>query len=329
MAAESLLGGTAGQNLSDATKALLDAFLGDTQGGTAQTTALAGGGALVVGKGANNETQGAVVAGTAAVTAEIKDGNLTLGVTLPAGVSLAFEGITTATTLAEVQKFFENKLSEAFGSNPTPQEQAHKQSVEKALDVLFQALGSSNLVVQHIKIVDAPSVATTAEGKEIVFDGSGTKATEVLALELAGMKPGDVLVLKNVANAVLAGPGTVKVDGSGATRLVGDLFDQHIIGGGGNDTLIGGGGNDTLEGGAGSDVFGFIAGGNYTIKMDKNDTLAFQIAGINSLAELLQYVTATKEVEGGVRYEFGDAGSITILGISPSEITADMVKFTI
>ena len=92
----------------------------------------------------------------------------------------------------------------------------------------------------------------------------------------------------------------------------------------------GGGGNDTLIGGSGDDVIGFNSIGDYTVEIDGADKLAFQFDGINTIEDLLPFVTGVSEADGNVTYEFlnGEA-SITLVGMTADEVTADMVIFNL
>lgn len=169
--------------------------------------------------------------------------------------------------------------------------------------------------------------ATT--GDTVLFDATAAgDANEFLAFMLKSLAPDKTLVLKGVEGAVLVGEGSVQVGDDLGSNLQGDIADQLIIGGTGNDTLVGGGGNDTLVGGGGEDVIGFNALGNYVVTAQTDDTFAFQFDGINSISDLAQYVTGASQTSEGVTVYFGDS-SITLVGLSANEITADMIKFTL
>ncbi len=147
---------------------------------------------------------------------------------------------------------------------------------------------------------------------------------------LSQIKAGNTLELRSVANAMLIGDGIVKVGDDKAVNLQGDIGNQHMTGGGGNDTLVGGGGNDTLIGGGGDNTFGFNSVGHYVIGAGNTDVFAFQFDGINSLDDLSPFVTGVTEANGGVTYEFVDgAATITLVGMSASEVTAEMIKFSL
>lgn len=338
MGAESLFGGSSEQLLTTETKALLDEFLTDTVGGTATLTDLGGEASLVIGTGANGELQGAVVSGSVAVAAEVNDGVLNVAIELPAGVNFGFEGLGELASIDEAQAYFTAQLEQSLPeSSADPAILNHFASLEKAITTLFESLkdkGATNLAVRVIKFIDnSGEVAGELDGdgssgQTIVFDGSDASATEALVFQLNDIKEGNTLSLIGVENAILTGNGHVVISDDTDAMVFGDMFDQHIVGGAGNDTLVGGGGNDTLEGGSGADIFGFNGLGNYTIKMDMNDKLAFDFEGLDSLLDLAHYMTGVIETAEGLTVEFGPA-SITLLGVSADDITADMVLFDI
>lgn len=339
MAAESLLGGSSGQELSSDTIALLDQFLTDTVGGSAQTSHIGTDATMIVGTGSQGEIQGAVISGSVAVAAEVNDGVMSLAISMPAGVNIAFEGLSSVSSSEDIQGYLNDQINAALPEDSSdPAVQALRSNLQNALEQLLNGLGEEGAVVRLVRIVDnsgssSASLATQAtaqSGHTITFDASGNHTSEVLALLLSDIKAQDTLELKGVERGLLVGSGTVVVNDTAAANLHGDLNSQKITGGSGNDTLVGGGGNDTLVGGAGDDTIGFDAVGHYTVQYATGDTLAFDFSGINSIADLLPHVTNVSESNGSVTYEFDHgAATITLVGISASEITAEMIKFTI
>ncbi|HWK54859.1 MAG TPA: hypothetical protein VNR18_10850, partial [Hyphomicrobiales bacterium] len=130
---------------------------------------------------------------------------------------------------------------------------------------------------------------------------------------------------------ILVGAGNARVDDSNGMMIVGDTTNQNITGGDGADTLVGGGGEDTLTGGAGEDEFGFIAKGHYTVTdfTVGEDMLAFGIDGVDSVDDLLDGLVNVIQNDGNTTFDFGENGSITLVGVDASQLTEDMVKFTI
>ncbi len=176
---------------------------------------------------------------------------------------------------------------------------------------------------------DAPQAGEAT--KEIFFDAGASKGKQVFALNMSKLGADKTLVIKNVEAALVAGPGNLRVDGTAGVRINSDNFGQNITGGGGNDTLVGGG-NDTLTGGVGSDIFGFTsaAKGNFTIT-DFNkttDQIGLKLTGVSTFAQLQAAVTGGSYANGAMTYNLGPDISITLVGIGPNDITADMIKFT-
>jgi Ca2+-binding RTX toxin-like protein len=339
MAADSLLGAVDQETLAPETLEFLSAFLADTQntGGVNSTTSLLpGGSVLVLGTGANNETQGVVVSRDgAAVAGELSDGVLNLSFSLPAGVTLVFEGLSETATVAEAQSYIAAQIAAGV-----PEGSPLRASLETALDTLISAMtgaGAAGVVVRIVAFDDRSSgsssgldAQTTATGQTIVFDAGANTSTDALAILLSTVQAGNTLKLIGVENGMLIGSGSVVVEGSKAATLVGDFHDQHIVGGAGADTLIGGGGNDTLDGGDGADVYGFNALGHYTIQFGQGDSLAFLVDGIDTVEQLLPFVTGFKDENNSVEIEFVDGGlTITLVGVSASDLTTDMIKFSL
>lgn len=348
MAAESLIGGI-GDDLADEVKDLLDQFLTDTQDGEVQTEDLGDGGVLVFGIGHEGETQGAIISGDVTIAVEVNAGVMNLAIQLPSGVNIGFESLSEKATPTEIADFLKAQIDDALpldSSDPAVQEL--NTSLTNALNNLIDGLiarGIGESVLSIISFADvsnslSESLATVAAettpgidplaNDTIVFDASSSEDNEVFALLLDEIQQGKVLELKGVENAALVGSGTVKVGDDTDVNLQGDNRDQNITGGGGNDTLVGGGGNDTLLGGGGDDIIGFNALGHYTVEIDNADKLAFQFDNIHTVADILPYVTNVSEADGNVTFEFLDGeASITLVGISASDVTADMVIFNL
>lgn len=315
---------------------LLDQYLNDTIGGTS-TTSKVGEGTLVVGKGANGETQGGVLPSGSGITGTMTDGTLTLTLTLPATVGMLFQGINNATPdqVSTALKAAVNTYMPGSDNNQ------YKQSVLKAVDDITTLLKSANVTGIVLRVVDfmnqgggqsgAQGTEKFGADKDIVLDMSGSASNEVFAINLANAN-GKNVVAKGLEAAVVAGPGSFQVDGTLNTRVVGDMADQKITGGAGKDTLVGGGGHDTLIGGAGADVIGFTALGNYTLtdfNKVEGDKLAFSMAGISSVADLAKHLTGVTDTSSGVTFKFDGGASITLVGVHASDITTDLIKFTL
>jgi hypothetical protein len=330
MAAESLLGGSTSDTLSDSTKALLDAILGDTVDSNVEVTTLDSGGSVVVGAGADGEAQSVVVSNGAAVVADVTDGVFTVALELPANVDMSFEGLSELATPAQATAYLTTQIDAALPADSADANVlALRASLEKAVSNVSQALESAGVTDAVVRVVNFADTSTTSD-TAVVIDGTTSGSNEVLALVVGSLKAGTVVDLKGVENAVVVGGGSVTVTDGTSTRLEGDSSAQQFTGGSGNDTLVGGG-NDTLVGGAGDDTIVFNGVGNFSVDLSGggDDTLAFQFNGINSLDDLVQYVTGVTESNGNVTYHFGEAASITLIGLSAADVTADMVSFIV
>lgn len=368
MASDSLFGGgddsgTGTDSLIDADdRALLDSILADFVGGPAVDF---DGGKLLSGDGPGGEKQGALTPGTGELEGVITNGDLTMEVDIPAGLGITFSG-KDGQDEGAAETYLNQQIGGYFkgfnGITVEPDSPAgqQQQSLTGAVDDLLGSLGggkdisvrlidflgktspgnsapltavvgSGDSTADTFTIVDTPAQPQNVGPNEILFDAGASKGKQVFAVNLSSLQNTKTLVLKNVEAALVAGPGTVRVDGTAPIRLNSDNFGQNITGSGGNDTLVGGG-NDTLTGGAGSDIFGFstAAKGRYTIT-DFNkttDQLGFKLTGVTNFEQLRAAVTKEVFANGSMTYDLGPDISITLVGLGPQDITAGMVKFT-
>jgi Ca2+-binding RTX toxin-like protein len=121
--------------------------------------------------------------------------------------------------------------------------------------------------------------------------------------------------------------------GAGNDDLDGQEGNDKLFGGPGNDILRAGYGHDELTGGSGNDTFGFYAPGHFRV-MDftiGEDRLFFDPAklGVNSIEQLVSYITHIDQRADGVTVDFGPDASIELVGINLDNITADMVVFNL
>lgn len=335
-------GGGGSSGLSQQTIQVLDHYLSDLIQTETKVETKPDGTIVILGKGSGNQPQGAVISGGVAVAGEMIDSVMTLSFSLPANISFAFEGLGTKDfqSVQEAKDSLLEKLdSELPVTSTDPKVQAARESLIKAIDNLTNALAAQGISASVIRIIDfteqIAAVATNKTGfliptaeQSILFDMSGSDNHEVFALLLDKIKSDTSLELRGVESAILVGSGTVYVGDNNNTNLQGDNSDQFITGGGGNDTLVGGGGNDTLVGGGGDDIIGFNALGHYTVDIDFSDKLAFQFDGVNSIDDLVSALTDITEADGNVTFEFLDGhASITLVGVTASEVTENLVQF--
>ena len=149
------------------------------------------------------------------------------------------------------------------------------------------------------------------EGRDIIRGGSGNDT-------IRGNEAGDIL-LGDSGNDTIYG-------GTGNDLIVGGTGNDILYGDEGDDTLVGGLGDDSLTGGSGADTFVFAANsGDDTITdFDKdNDTI-----DLGMLPEAIAFsdltFTALTDGTGTVITHSALNGSITVLGMNPSDFTAAM-----
>ena len=335
MAVDSVFGGqsTGGGEtplpLSNDALALLNQFLTDTLGSSLTRSDLDGAPA-VVGEDPNGNIQGAVAPPIGIVVGGLENGVLTLELTLPNATGLVFGGQDNATP-EEFGQYLRDIIDEYA---PTSAEQQSLYDAVEALLAAIHAQGVTNVVVRVFDLLSGDSDASSplAGGLDnIVIDSSSYTGVEVFAINLSQAAPGQGVIFKGVANALVAGMGSVSAEGSTAIHLRADLQAQSITGGDGNDTLVGGGGNDTLTGGLGDDVFGFTGLGHHVVTDfgTGHDKLAFEVPGVTTLAQLGALVTGVEQTSTGVTYHFGHDASITLVGVSAAQVTTDLILLSI
>jgi Ca2+-binding RTX toxin-like protein len=208
-----------------------------------------------------------------------------------------------------------------------------QQRLETAIDQAQQSLVKASEATmptaeEHLRVMQIKPPQNATEPVKLDFSGTPGDVVNVLVAQ-TGAKV-EAVDAKAVG---FVGTGEVTVtttDGSG-TLVVGDAFAQKLDGSqnSGHDTLIGGAGNDTLVGGAG-DVIGFNGLGHFTVVgTEKGVSFTFLFEGIHSVQDLAQYLTGITETASGVTFHFGDAASITLVGVSASQVTADMIHFNL
>ncbi|MBA2483492.1 MAG: hemolysin expression modulating protein [Nitrosomonas sp.] len=142
--------------------------------------------------------------------------------------------------------------------------------------------------------------------------------------QIEGNGGNDIITGGDGNDTIGGGEGDDDIDGQGGTnKLFGDA---------GNDILRVGSGHDRMTGGEGNDIFGFYGAGHFEIRdfTIGEDQIFFDSTklGINSLEQLVSFITNVEQNEDSVRVEFvDDAASITLVGINLDDITAEMIGF--
>jgi peroxidase len=188
--------------------------------------------------------------------------------------------------------------------------------------------------------IDALWSTTLADVIERNTDIRSIQDNVMLAYDrLGGTNRDDALIGSEERDLILGNRGNDVLDGAGGDDqlegqdgndvLFGQAGNDLLYGGDGNDVLVGGTGNDTLDGGRGSDAFVFDgAFGSDTVTdfsaSNRNgDILQIGVAGFSSSAEILALAADT---DAGAVFSFSDSLSITLLGVSVSQLDASDIQ---
>jgi Ca2+-binding RTX toxin-like protein len=115
------------------------------------------------------------------------------------------------------------------------------------------------------------------------------------------------------------------VGGDGNDNLDGQADNDDLHGEAGNDSLYGGAGSDTLTGGTGQDTFVFQVGydqdqiNDFENNIDRIDLRDF---GLSGTTEAFSYAT---ESGGHIEFDFGNGDILTVLNMSESYLTNDLL----
>lgn len=352
MAGESQFGAAATSLPSSASR-VLDKYLTDSITSSLKTSNAGNGATVAVSSGSKGDVNIAITPPTTPTQGSVTDGaGKTLNFQLPANLGLASKSADTATKAA-AQDYVKSVVDKYIPDNASNAQVAAQKAtiiaaLSKALDLVgtgsvlnvtirnidfFAGSASSSTLQDAFTILDSDGsyqgIDSLVGANDVLLDAGSSTGSQLFVLNLAGLGT-KTLALQNVEAAVLAAGGTVKVEGSTAIRITSDSQAQNVTGGGGNDTLVGTG-SDTLAGGAGNDVFGFSGAGKYTIS-DFNkagDMLAFEMAGVTNIDQLKAKVTSVVKTGASITYNLGADTSVTLVGVSASDLTAAMIKFTI
>ncbi len=200
-------------------------------------------------------------------------------------------------------------------------------AVQNAMEIIIPKAAGATLQV----VTPGTSAAQTAQSSsEIAIIGNANQE-QLLAVNLAPVADNKIVALENIENALLIGNGAVRISGNQPAVVAGDNADQVIIGGGGSDTLVGGGGSDTLNGGAGNDVYGITGGAGSNLRIEGfsvgQDSLAFKLPGVTNFEQLVARVSVVNFVNGNIVATFADGSTVTLVGVTPDQLTASLAAF--
>ncbi len=362
MAVESQLG-EAAETLSTTVLDQLAKFLSDSNATTTTTQDAGNGSTVIVSSGGNADVNIVITPPTSQIAGNVSEGEgVSLDFVLPAETGFVQKSAQTEGTSA-AQEYIASVIDKYIGVSTAEEVEDLPQDVQDQREALIEAVADAlallqesgfgaKLTIRNIDFFGSSSskaallddqqgftildsdgsfqgIDSLVGANDVLLDAGGSTSQQLFVINLGGL--GDrSLVLANIDAAVLSATGTVKVEGNAPIRITSDASAQNISGGGGNDTLVGTGA-DTLTGGAGNDVFGFSGRGKYTITdfAKAGDTVGFDIPGLTNINQLKANVTSVVKTDTSITYNFGPDASITLVGVSASDLTAGMIKFTL
>ena len=248
---------------------------------------------------------------------DVPSGDLDFRINLPAGVDLQIQGPAVDVTVFQATEYF-GALVEGW----IPGESTYKDSFNSAVARAMDNSGDGT----SVRLITPGDDSAAGVGNLVL---SGSSANETVVINMYGVNAGRIVEIQDFNSTVLLGGGTVNVKGVAGAFVTGDDANQKITGNAGNDTLIGGGGSDVLTGGSGSDVFGVGFDGDTMITdFSAGDKLFFE--GSGTLQNFLQAEISTVNLGSFVVTDVASNGHhIYLVGVDPSTLTLDMIKFTI
>lgn len=323
MASDSLIGGIV-KDLSLSTVVILDKTLADSQGSTIVKSTVDGA-LLITALNGDNNPQGALIESGSAVAGTLVIGSLNSQVDLPSNVGLTSKGLAGIVSANEANNYLLDLIAAALPSDSTNSVVIEERAaLTNAVNQILKESPNTDSTVNFVSVTD--STSADSGPKDIIINSNNI--SDIVALNMIAVHDHNTVVLGNVSNAVIVGSGTVRVSGTNDTLVIGDNANQKLIGGSGSDTLVGGGGSDTLVGGSGDNTFGFNAAGHYSvINAGAGDSLQFNIAGISNIDQLAALVTNVVVHNHSTTYFFVGGSDITLVGITPDQLTAELITF--
>ncbi|MGQ9367075.1 beta strand repeat-containing protein [Azospirillum sp. ST 5-10] len=196
-------------------------------------------------------------------------GQTVLQASVPTGLGLRMEGVTTAQTPAAATA----GLIQAIQARTTSQPASQAEMTGVGQSFLSGLPADAQLTVRTI----VPTAAAgAAPATPLIITGNtpaGATAREALVIDATALPSGTVIQLDNVSFAAVVGAVRV-TGGAGAQSVVGDGSAQYIVLGADDDTLRGGDGDDVVGSEGGADVL-YGDGGNDTVTGGEGNDLLF------------------------------------------------------
>ena len=185
--------------------------------------------------------------------------------------------------------------------------------------------GNDVLVIWDTKGVDAlDASAKNSKVKLDLRDGHFSKFGSYEDVAIAygvnienafGGKKADSITGNNKANTIKGNGGNDKIKAMGGN--------DTVRGGGGKDTVDGGTGNDNLYGNSSADTFVYAKKYDKDVIRDfQNNTDVLQISNLGSKANVLSHAS---NVNGNVKFDFGNGDTLTVNNITKAQIQDDLL----
>ena len=162
-------------------------------------------------------------------------------------------------------------------------------------------------------------------GMTVGDEGAGTEG-EVNGE--SGYKPdipvaaGEIGLISPTARATSDAPLNARLDGgAGDDTLLGQKGDDTLLGGGGRDWLQGDGGRNVMTGGEGADFFVLGSGSDRIEDFDLVEGDRLVVKGTQEARDAV--LKSARAVDGGVRLETEDGGTVVIAGAVLEDVNAD------
>ena len=238
---------------------------------------------------------------------QVSNGSTELTVDLPAGTTLDLLGLAGNTSNTVAARYLNGLVDSAIPSTNAGSAEWNgslKQAVSKA---------ASKLGGEQFKLDVVTPTRAGSGSEEIVVSYAGSGAA-MSALNLSQVD--DLVTVSGYDSLIAVGEGRIGIAGSSGASVYGDLYGQTVTGSRGADFLSGGGGLDTLIGGAGADTFELGFSGITTLgDLSPEDTLTFDLFGVDSLAQLNARIQSIGPIDAGLRVQF-DTFAVDLVGYS-------------
>lgn len=190
------------------------------------------------------------------------------------------------------------------------------------VSIEFDDLGGT-LDLTKVKIIDIARFRGSDKADTLYLTGKNSEDAILYGTnDLIDMGGGNDVVYSGFGNDIVAG-------GFGNDKLFGGDGDDNLQGGDGNDLLSGDFGNDQLEGGNGSDTFIFRTGFGNDVIADFSVTGGdvIQIAGFSGIDEFSDLATLFNEADGSTVINFTPSDSLSLVGVSVANLSANDFLF--